>query len=147
MKILYFFLFLWVIFALLDPDPATQINADPCGSGYGSGSETLDRMEALLSGTNSIRPRMTGRKHYYPQQTELDCDRQVKSIPIRNLQRLSLNTGLCHEILAILILCAGSGAVIFGPPGSLIICTDPAPDPSTNRQKIKKNLDFPVLRV
>jgi hypothetical protein len=26
-----------------DPDPATQINADPCGSGsgYGSGSETL----------------------------------------------------------------------------------------------------------
>jgi hypothetical protein len=38
-----FFLFLWVIFALLirirnlnadlDPDPATQINADPCGSG------------------------------------------------------------------------------------------------------------------
>jgi hypothetical protein len=29
MKILYFFLFFWVIFALLDPDPATQINADP----------------------------------------------------------------------------------------------------------------------
>jgi hypothetical protein len=28
---------LWVIFVLLDPDPATQINADPCGSG----SETL----------------------------------------------------------------------------------------------------------
>jgi hypothetical protein len=26
-----------------DPDPAAQINADPCGSGsgYGSGSETL----------------------------------------------------------------------------------------------------------
>jgi hypothetical protein len=45
MKILYFFLFLRVVFALLDPDPdpATQINADPCGSGsgYGSGSETL----------------------------------------------------------------------------------------------------------
>jgi hypothetical protein len=35
MKILYFFLFLWVIFSLLDPDldPATQINADPSGSG------------------------------------------------------------------------------------------------------------------
>jgi hypothetical protein len=31
LKILYFFLYLWVIFALLDPDtdPATQINADP----------------------------------------------------------------------------------------------------------------------
>jgi hypothetical protein len=29
MKILYSFLYLWVIFALLDPDPATQINADP----------------------------------------------------------------------------------------------------------------------
>jgi hypothetical protein len=35
------FLFLWVIFALLDPDPATQTNADPCGSGSGYGSETL----------------------------------------------------------------------------------------------------------
>ncbi len=29
MKILCFFLFLWVTSALLDPDPATQINADP----------------------------------------------------------------------------------------------------------------------
>ncbi len=29
MKILYFFLYLWVIFALLDPDPATQMNTDP----------------------------------------------------------------------------------------------------------------------
>ncbi len=30
-QILYFFLYLWVIFALLDPDPdsATPINADP----------------------------------------------------------------------------------------------------------------------
>jgi hypothetical protein len=39
MKILSFFLFFGVIFALLDPDPdpAAQINADPCGSG----SETL----------------------------------------------------------------------------------------------------------
>jgi hypothetical protein len=36
MNILYFFLFLLVIFALLDPDPdpATRINADPCGSGF-----------------------------------------------------------------------------------------------------------------
>jgi hypothetical protein len=39
MKILSFFLLFWVIFALLDPDPVAQINADPCGSGYGS--ETL----------------------------------------------------------------------------------------------------------
>jgi hypothetical protein len=37
MKILYFLLYLWVIFALPDPDPATQINADP----YGSRSTTL----------------------------------------------------------------------------------------------------------
>jgi hypothetical protein len=41
MKILDFFPFLWVLFALLDPDPdpATQINAGPCGSG----SETLEK--------------------------------------------------------------------------------------------------------
>ncbi len=39
MKILSFFHFFGVIFALLDPDPdpTAQINADPCGSG----SETL----------------------------------------------------------------------------------------------------------
>ncbi len=37
MRYFFFLLFLWVIFAFLDPDPATQINADPCGSG----SETL----------------------------------------------------------------------------------------------------------
>jgi hypothetical protein len=29
MKILFFFLYLRVIFALLDPDPATKNNADP----------------------------------------------------------------------------------------------------------------------
>jgi hypothetical protein len=44
-KILSFFQFFGVIFALLDPDPdpTAQINADPCGSGSGSGcgSETL----------------------------------------------------------------------------------------------------------
>jgi hypothetical protein len=48
MIIIYFFLYLWVIFALLDPDPdsnadpdsATQINVDPC-DGSGSGSTTL----------------------------------------------------------------------------------------------------------
>jgi hypothetical protein len=41
MKIMSLFLFVGVIFALLDPDPdpAAQINADPCGSG----SETLLR--------------------------------------------------------------------------------------------------------
>jgi hypothetical protein len=51
MKILSFFYFFgsllssWIririrnLYADLDPDPAAQINADPCGSG--SGSETL----------------------------------------------------------------------------------------------------------
>jgi hypothetical protein len=29
------------LYADPDPDPAARINADPCGSGYGSGSETL----------------------------------------------------------------------------------------------------------
>jgi hypothetical protein len=33
MKIMYFFLFLWVIFALLDPDPDPQFE---CGSGSGN---------------------------------------------------------------------------------------------------------------
>jgi hypothetical protein len=37
-KILDFLLFLWVIFALLDPDPDPKFE---CGSGYGSGSVTL----------------------------------------------------------------------------------------------------------
>jgi hypothetical protein len=39
--------FLWVIFALLDPDPdpATQIIADPCG--FGSGSATLRKRKPV----------------------------------------------------------------------------------------------------
>jgi hypothetical protein len=58
-----FFLYLKVIFALLDPDPdpATQINADPCGSQqpcqfcnknswYGSGSKFSEsRYETLIN--------------------------------------------------------------------------------------------------
>ncbi len=62
MKILYRFLFLWVIFALLDPDPirnlnvdpdpATQINADP----YGSGSETLDCGAGVLGIQIGLNP-------------------------------------------------------------------------------------------
>jgi hypothetical protein len=50
LKILSFFLFFGVIFALLDPDPDPQYvsgsgssssNSCGSGSGYGSGSETL----------------------------------------------------------------------------------------------------------
>jgi len=31
-----------------DPDPTAQINADPCGSGYGSGSETLLKFQLAV---------------------------------------------------------------------------------------------------
>jgi hypothetical protein len=57
MKIMDFFLFLWVIFALLDPDPATQINANPdpeSGSairknaGSGSGYVTVGQRNVHL---------------------------------------------------------------------------------------------------
>jgi hypothetical protein len=46
LKILYFLLFLWVIFALLDPDPKFECGSGSGSSnsnysGYGSGSETL----------------------------------------------------------------------------------------------------------
>ncbi len=41
MTFLYNFLLVWVIFALLDPDPATQFNADPWGYGSESESKTL----------------------------------------------------------------------------------------------------------
>ena len=63
MKILDFFLFLWVIFALLDPDPATQINADPCGQGFGSGSALI---WVAKSGSGTRRAKMThkNRKKY-----------------------------------------------------------------------------------
>ncbi len=36
------------LYADPDPDPAAQINADPCGSGYGSGSKTLLLLLELL---------------------------------------------------------------------------------------------------
>ncbi len=38
MKYLHFFLFLWVIFSLLDPDPAEKIYTDPFGSATLTGS-------------------------------------------------------------------------------------------------------------
>ncbi len=50
------------LYADPDPDPAAQINADPCGSGYGSGSETLlpvlnsVKRVQLISTEGRIRP-------------------------------------------------------------------------------------------
>jgi hypothetical protein len=59
MKILDFFYFCWSFLPSwirirnlnADPDPATQINADPCGSGSvsGSGSETLKELNHFSS--------------------------------------------------------------------------------------------------
>jgi hypothetical protein len=55
MKILYFFLFLWVIFTLLDPDPDPQFECGSgYGSGYGSGSETLASMKDIPASEASI---------------------------------------------------------------------------------------------
>ncbi len=70
MKLLDFFLFLWVILALLDPDPdpkfyadpdpdtATQINTDPCRFGYGSRSESLYLTAGYLE--KHVVPRTAG---------------------------------------------------------------------------------------
>jgi hypothetical protein len=43
MKFLHFFLFLWDIFAPLDPDP-TKTNADPRGPGSGSTTRNTDAL-------------------------------------------------------------------------------------------------------
>jgi hypothetical protein len=58
MKFLNFFLFLWVIFALLDqvPHSATQINADPCGSG----SATLSTNVTVLFATYCVQKEAIG---------------------------------------------------------------------------------------
>jgi hypothetical protein len=37
---------IWIRNLYADPDPTAQINADPCGSGYGS--ETLPRAQKSL---------------------------------------------------------------------------------------------------
>jgi hypothetical protein len=47
-KILKFSLYLWVIFAILDLDPANQINADPCGSGSTTLFESMTITSKLL---------------------------------------------------------------------------------------------------
>jgi hypothetical protein len=52
MKILYFFLYLWVIFALLDPDPATQINADPDRQPWNKSTNPLLQGQPTVSQTN-----------------------------------------------------------------------------------------------
>jgi hypothetical protein len=41
--------------------------------------------------------------------------------------------------------CSGSGSVCFLGllyPDPQFVCTDPDPDPSTNKKKVKKTLDF-----
>jgi hypothetical protein len=39
----------WSLFyQQLDPDPGDKFNADPCGSGYGFGSETLQQTQLIL---------------------------------------------------------------------------------------------------
>ena len=53
MEILYFFLYLRVIFALLDPDPGTQINDDPDPQLW----MHLPDMEAELPGLLSVKNR------------------------------------------------------------------------------------------
>jgi hypothetical protein len=70
MTILYFFLFLWVIFALLDPDPdpATQINADPCGSGYGS--ETLTKTVCTVTSVADLDQHHFEKPDLDPHQSE-----------------------------------------------------------------------------
>jgi hypothetical protein len=40
----------WIRIRNLNPDPATQINADPSGSGYGSGSATLLVITMVVGG-------------------------------------------------------------------------------------------------
>jgi hypothetical protein len=56
MKFLNFFLLLWVIFALLDldPDPATQINADP-------DTDLQVHLQAMFSETKSFLTRIRNR--------------------------------------------------------------------------------------
>jgi hypothetical protein len=67
MIILYFFLFLWVIFSLLDPDPdpATQINADPCESGSATLKFTTIREEETPVRNRPARQRLTPPPHTF----------------------------------------------------------------------------------
>jgi hypothetical protein len=55
---------LWVIFALLypdDPDPVTQINADPCGSGsWKNGCALIEKSQS--SGENGSEQESAGYK-------------------------------------------------------------------------------------
>jgi hypothetical protein len=60
MEMLSFFSIFVVIFAILDPDPATPINADPCGSRFKTlpGAPILNSKPDLSSGARlcSRRP-------------------------------------------------------------------------------------------
>jgi hypothetical protein len=50
------FWLLEIIYQQLDPDPDTgdKFNADPCGSGYGSGSETLLKTTQNMNEKNHV---------------------------------------------------------------------------------------------
>jgi hypothetical protein len=47
MKIIYFFLYLWVIFAHLDPDPATQMKVDLVCVFVSAGVNTVHRINGI----------------------------------------------------------------------------------------------------
>jgi hypothetical protein len=71
-EFLYFFSFLWVIFALLDPDPhsATQINADPCGSGSATLNTNVTFCHLLCAEGSDWRTRSTSSQRMMRVRTE-----------------------------------------------------------------------------
>ncbi len=88
MKILYFFLLLWVIFALLDPhpDPSTQINADPCGSG--SATQVFLHANIFKVGNRSKNIPQTGNQIYLWIFASFHAPRSGSVFPIRILIRI-----------------------------------------------------------
>ncbi len=78
-----FFFFLWIIFLSwiririwnADPDPATQMNADPCGSRYGNGSGS----ETLVIGIYNITPTLLKYRTYL---LALVCFRSIQKMLI-----------------------------------------------------------------
>ncbi len=61
-----------------DPDPATQINADPCRSGYGSGSETLLLNMQFLCKKSCVTAKLIG-DYFYNRQCAANCSGRIPS--------------------------------------------------------------------
>jgi hypothetical protein len=136
MKFLIFYLLLWVIVALLDPDPDSEYGSvftDLIESGSSSDPDPQIRFCLGLAPARSLLPSFSGPtapQPVAPTAPQLSAAYQLPAalpVPLDNryhrCSSFKVNTSIVDP-----------DTFVFGPPGSFL-CTDPHNDHSINKQK------------